>query len=111
MPVPVLPIVFVLSAAVGAATGIASVAIQGEHHKQLQKQLKDNEELVDLQKELDKLQLKQYKKEEKMFGKAGNINLSMPTRSQAGGLGFASRGTNNLMETNFCGTLAAATTG
>ena len=45
-----MPVVFVISAAVAAATGIASVAIQGVQHSQLQDQLKDQEELVDLKR-------------------------------------------------------------
>ena len=60
----VVPIIFGVSATVGAAAGITSTGLQIAQDIQLQDQIKDQQELVQLQKELSRRQLAQYKKAE-----------------------------------------------
>ena len=59
-------IVFGVSAAVGAAASVTSTGLQIAQHIQLQDQLKDQQELIQLQKELSKKQLAQFKKSEQL---------------------------------------------
>ena len=76
-----------VSAAVGAATGLTSVGLQIAQHVQYQEQLKDQQELVYLQKELVKRQLAQYKKSEEAEEREQRNMLSRPGQ----GLGPVSR--------------------
>jgi hypothetical protein len=90
-----VPIIFGVSAAVSAATGLTSTGLQIAQHIQYQDQLKDQQELVQLQKELGRRQLAQYikaeqaeEKESKMYSKPatgiGPVNMhQMQTRSMA----------------------------
>ena len=57
-------VVFAVSAGVSAATGITSLGLQVAQHVQQQDILKDQKELAELQKELGRRQLEQYKKAE-----------------------------------------------
>src|SRR5271167_3286888 len=71
--------IFGVSAAVGAATGLTSVGLQISQHVQYQEQLKDQLELVELQKELGRRQLEQYKKSEEADERERNM-LSRPVQ-------------------------------
>src|SRR5271167_1846493 len=75
----VVPIIFGVSAAVGAATGLTSVGLQIAQHVQYQEQLKDQLELVQLQKELGRRQLEQYKTSEEVDERERNM-LSRPVQ-------------------------------
>lgn len=77
---------------IGAATGIAGIALQGYQTAQVNKQLPEQEELLKLQKKLTQYQLKQYEEQEKadkhkqeieMFKTPANIgaNIGMATRA------------------------------
>ena len=69
----VIPAIFGVSAAISAATGITSTGLQIAQHIQLQEQLKDQQELVQLQKELGRRQLAQYKNAEEIEEREANM--------------------------------------
>ena len=66
-PLPIIVIGLIAGAAViGAATAVTSVSLQGYQQSQLNKQLAEQEEIVDLQKKLTQHQLKQFETQEKV---------------------------------------------
>jgi hypothetical protein len=60
---------------IGAATGIAGIALQGYQTAQVNKQLPEQEELLKLQKKLTEYQLKQYEEQEKADKHKQEINM------------------------------------
>ena len=82
-----IPIIFGITAGIGAATGLSSLGLQVAQHIQAQEQVKDQQELILLQKELSKRQLAQYRKadEEEAASKMFRSPVSTPmvTRSMA----------------------------
>ena len=79
-----LPIIFGISAAIGAATGIAGLAIQGTQHAYFLEQFAEQKELARLQKLLSEFQIKQFEdaaKEKAIADKANKFNSSIGMRS------------------------------
>jgi hypothetical protein len=71
-PIPgfLIPLLLGIGTGVGAATGIAGVAIQGVQQAQLNAQLPKQEELLKLQKKVTQHQIGQYEEQEKADKKA-----------------------------------------